>query len=210
MTDNIQFYTNPMSRGRMVRWMLEEVGQPYDTHVLDYGTTMKAPEYLALNPMGKVPTILDRGVVVTEVAAICAYLADAYPQAGLAPALHDPMRGIYLRWLFFTAGPVEAATTARSLGLLAPAEKAAMVGYGSFDETMDALEAAVSGPGPYILGEQFSAADVYIGSQIGFGLMFKSMPDRDAFKAYWSRISDRPAAVRARELDDALMAAAKA
>lgn len=210
MSDNIQFFTNPMSRGRIVRWMLEEVGQPYDTHVLEYGTTMKAPEYLALNPMGKVPTIIDRGVVVTEVAAICAYLADAYPAAGLAPALHDPMRGIYLRWLFFTAGPFEAATTAKSMGLLAPAEKAAMVGYGNYDDTLDTLEAAVSGPGPYILGEQFSAADVYVGSQIGFGLMFKSMPERDAFKAYWARISDRPAAVRARELDDALMAAAKA
>ena len=205
MTDKIQFYTNPMSRGRIARWMLEEVGQPYDTHVLDYGTTMKAPAYLAINPMGKVPTILDRGVVVTEVAAICTYLADAYPQAGLAPAVHDPMRGIYLRWLFFAAGPFEAATTAKSLGLLAPAEKAAMVGYGSYEDTLDTLEAAVSGPGPYLLGEQFSAADVYVGSQIGFGLMFKSLPDRDAFKAYWARISDRPAAVRARELDDALM-----
>ena len=205
MSDNIQFFTNPMSRGRIVRWMLEEVGQPYETHVLDYGTTMKAPEYLALNPMGKVPTIIDRGVVVTEAAAICTYLADAYPAAGLAPALHDPMRGIYQRWLFFAAGPFEAATTAKSLGLLAPVEKAGMVGYGTYDDTLDALEAAVSGPGAYLLGDQFTAADIYVGSQIGFGLMFKSLPDRDAFKAYWGRISDRPAAVRARGLDDALM-----
>lgn len=209
MTQPIQLYTNPMSRGRIARWMLEELGRPYEAHILDYGTTMKAPEYLALNPMGKVPTIVDRGVVVTEVAAICTYLADAYPEAGLAPALNDPLRGTYLRWMFFTSGPVETAVTAKSLGLLAPAERAAMVGYGSFEQTLDGLEGAISGPGPYVLGEQFTALDVYLGSQIGFGLAFKSMPERPAFVAYWDRIKDRPAAVRAREIDDALMAAAR-
>ena len=109
--DEIVFYTNPMSRGRIARWMLEEIGQPYRTVVLEYGTTMKAPEYLALNPMGKVPTVTHRGVTVTECAAVCAYLADAFPEAGLAPALGDPARGTYLRWMFFTAGPVEGSTT---------------------------------------------------------------------------------------------------
>ena len=113
MSDEFVFYTNPMSRGRIARWMLEEVGKPYRTEVLDYGTTMKAPDYLAINPMGKVPAIVHRGVTVTECAAICAYLADAFPQAGLAPALDDPMRGTYLRWLFFAAGPLEAAVTAK-------------------------------------------------------------------------------------------------
>ena len=207
MAEEIVFYSNPMSRGRIVRWMLEEVGRPYRAVVLDYGTTMKAPDYLALNPMGKVPTITHGEVTVSECAAICAYLADAFPQAGLAPALDDPMRGPYLRWMFFAAGPVEAAVTARSLGLLAPADKAGMVGYGTFDTVIDTLETAVSG-GPYILGERFSAADVYVGSQIAWGLQFKSIPERPAFAAYAARITAREAAVRARALDDALISAA--
>ncbi len=209
MPDEIVFYTNPQSRGRIVRWMLEELGQPYRTEVLGYGTSMKAADYLAINPMGKVPAITHRGVVVTEGAAVCAYLADAYPEAGLAPAFDDPARGTYLRWMFFAAGPVEAAVTAKSLDLLPPADKAGTVGYGSYDQTVDALETAVSGPGPWILGDRFSAADVYVGSQIAWGLMFKTLPDRDAFKAYAGRIMSRPAAIRAREIDDALIAAAQ-
>lgn len=207
--DEIVFYTNPMSRGRIARWMLEEVGRPYRTVVLDFGTTMKAPDYLAINPMGKVPAITWRGVTVTECAAICAWLADACPEAGLAPAFDDPARGTWLRWLFFAAGPLEAAVTAKALGLLAPAEKAGMAGYGSFEQVVDALESAVSG-GPWILGDRFSAADVYVGSQILWGLQFKTLPERDAFKAYAERLSRREAASRARELDDALIAAASA
>lgn len=209
-SDEIVFYTNPMSRGRIARWMLEEVGQPYRTVVLDYGTTMKAPDYLALNPMGKVPAITHRGVTVTECAAVCAWLADAFPEAGLAPERGDPARGTYLRWMFFTSGPVEAAVTAKSLDLLAPPEKARMVGYGSFEQVVDALETAVSGPGPWILGDRFSAADVYVGSQIAWGLQFKSLPDRAAFKTYVGRLFERPAAIRAREMDDDLIAAAGA
>jgi len=208
-SDEIVFYTNPMSRGRIARWMLEEIGQPYRTVVLDYGTTMKAAEYLAINPMGKVPAITHRGVVVTECAAICTWLADAFPDAGLAPALDDPARGPYLRWMFFGAGPLEAAVTAKSLGLLAPADKAGMAGYGSFEQVADTLEYAVtSSGGPWLLGDRFSALDVYLGSQIGWGLQFRSLPDRDAFKAYAARLFQRPAAIRAREMDDALIAAA--
>ncbi len=208
-SDEIVFYTNPMSRGRIVRWMLEEVGQPYRTVVLDYGTTMKAPEYLAVNPMGKVPAVTYRGVTVTECAAICTWLADAWPAAGLAPALDDPKRGTYLRWMFFGAGPLEAAVTAKSLNLLAPADKAGMAGYGSFEQVVDALEAAViDSGGPWLLGDRFSALDVYLGSQIGWGLQFKSLPERDAFKAYAGRLFQREAAVRARGIDDALIAAA--
>jgi glutathione S-transferase len=206
--EEIVFYTNPMSRGRIARWMLEEIGQPYRTVVLDYGTTMKAADYLAINPMGKVPAVTHRGVTVTECAAVCTYLADAFPAAGLAPALDDPARGPYLRWMFFGAGPLEAAVTARSLGLLAPPDKAAMAGYGSFDQVVEALETAVAGAGPWLLGDRFSALDVYLGSQIGWGLQFRSLPERDAFKAYAARLFQRPAAVRARELDDALIAAA--
>lgn len=205
MSEEIVFYTNPMSRGRIARWMLEELGQPYRTEVLDYGTTMKGADYLALNPMGKVPAIRHRGVTVTECAAICAYLADAFPRAGLAPALDDPARGTYLRWLFFAAGPVDSAVTARSMGWQVPPERQGMVGYGTYEQMVDALETAVEA-GPYVLGDRFSAADVYVGSQIGWGLQFKTLPERETFKAYAGRILGRPAALRARELDDALIA----
>ena len=204
MTDSITFYTNPMSRGRIVRWMLEEVGHPYETVVLDYESGMKSPDYLAINPMGKVPAIRHGDTVVTEGAAICAYLADMFPDAGLAPPSGNERRGPYYRWLFFAAGPVEAAVTAKSLGLLAPEDKRSMAGYGSFEDTIDALESAVR-DGPYICGDQFTAADVYVGSQIGWGMMFGTMDKRPAFEEYFARISSRPAAVRAAELDDALM-----
>ena len=205
----IVFYTNPMSRGRIVRWMLEEVGRPYRTVVLDYATTMKAPDYLAINPMGKVPAITHRGAVVTECAAICAYLADAFPEANLAPATDDPLRGAYYRWMFFAAGPVEAAVTAKSVGLLPPPEKSTMVGYGSFDQAVETLDYAVSQGGPWLLGDRFTAADVYVGSQVSWGLMFGTLPTRPVFQAYAERLAARPAAVRAREIDDALVAAQK-
>jgi len=205
MADDITFYTNPMSRGRIVRWMLEEVGRPYRTEVLDYGTTMKAPAYLALNPMGKVPAIVCDGEVVTECAAICTFLADRFPEAELAPGASEAGRGTYLRWMFFAAGPLEAAVTAKSMNLLAPADKAQMAGYGSFEAVVDALETAVSGPGPWILGDRFSAADVYVGAQINWGLMFKSLPERAAFFPYAERLRARPAYLRASEIDDALI-----
>ena len=207
-SSDLVLYSNPMSRGRIARWMLEEVGQPYDTVLLDYGTTMKAPEFLAINPMGKVPAITHRGTVVTEAAAICAYLADVFPAAALAPALDDPLRATYLRWMFFAAGPLEAAVTAKSLGMLAPADRAQMAGYGSFEQTVDALEAAVvAADGPWLLGAQFTAADVYVGSQVSWGLMFKSLPSRPAFADYAARLHEREAYRRAAALDDAAMPA---
>lgn len=202
MTEILTFYTNPMSRGRIVRWMLEEIGEPYETVVLDYGTTMKSSDYLAINPMGKVPAIRYGDTIVTEGAAICAFLADMFPDRGLAPPSGNPKRGPYYRWLFFAAGPVEAAVTAKSLGLLAPADKKAMAGYGSFEEVIDCLEAAVR-DGPYICGEQFTAADVYVGSQIGWGMMFGSIDKRPVFEDYVGRIRSRPAAIRANEIDEA-------
>jgi glutathione S-transferase len=204
MAQDLVFYTHPMSRGRIIRWMLEEVGAPYETVLLDYQTTMKAPEYLGINPMGKVPAIRHGDVVVTEVAAICAYLADAFPDRGLAPPPGDPRRGPYYRWLFFAAGPVEAAVTNKALEVAVPAEKRAFVGYGSFDEAIDNLERAIT-PGPYICGDQFTAADVYVGSQIGWGMMFGSIEKRPAFEDYFGRLQARDAAKRARELDDAAM-----
>ena len=206
MSDEIVFYTNPMSRGRIVRWMLEEVGRSYRTEVLDYGTTMKSPDYLAVNPMGKVPAIRHGDAVVTEAAAICAYLADAFPDAGLAPPPGSPARAAYYRWMFFAAGPVEAAVSNKSMGFEVPADRQGMVGYGSLDAVTDALEQAV-GQGDYIAGDRFSAADVYAGSQIGWGLMFGTIEKRPAFERYWQRIGSRPGAIRAREIDDALMPA---
>jgi len=203
--DELVFYTNPQSRGRIVRWMLEEVGQPYRTQVLAFDGSQKSPDYLAINPMGKVPAIVHRGVVVTEGAAICAYLADAFPEAGLAPAHGDPLRGPYYRWMFFAAGPVEAAVSAKAMGLLAPAERAGMVGYGSFEQTVDTLEIAVASASPWLLGEQFTAADVYVGSQVSWGLMFKTLPERPAFVEYATRLRAREAAQRAAALDDALL-----
>jgi len=205
MADTLTFFTNPMSRGRIARWMLEEVGAPYDTVVLGYGTSMKDPSYLAINPMGKVPAIKHGDTVVTEGAAICAYLADAFPQAGLAPAVTDKARGTYYRWLFFAAGPVEAAVSNKSMGWEAPADKQGMVGYGTLGHVMDALELAVK-DGPYILGEKFSAADVYVGAHIMWGMQFGTLEKRPAYEAYAARLHNRPAAVRAREKDDALIA----
>jgi len=207
MSKDLVFYTNPMSRGRIVRWMLEEIGQAYETVILDYASSLKGPEYLAINPMGKIPAIKHGGTVVTEGAAICAYLADAFPQAGLAPPISD--RGAYYRWLFFGAGPVEAAVTARSLGFEPKPEQKRMAGFGSLEDTLNALETAIAG-GAYIAGDSFTAADVYTGSQIGWGMQFGSIDKRPAFTAYWDRISSRPAAVRAREIDDGLIAAAQA
>lgn len=194
MSDEIVFYTNPQSRGRIAHWMLEEAGAPYRKVTLDYGAPMRSPEYLAINPMGKVPAILHRGQVVTECAAICAYLADAFPEAGLAPAPRD--RAAYYRWLFFAAGPLEAAVTNQALGVEVPEEKSAFVGYGGrLDRVLDALETALGGD--YVAGPEFTAADVYVGSQIGWGMMFGTIPKRRAFVDYWDRIKDRPALGRA-------------
>ena len=204
MSDELVFYTNPMSRGRMVRWMLEEVGQPYRTEILDYETTIKAPAYLAINPMGKVPALRHGDTVVTECAGICAYLADAFPQADLAPPHGDRRRGPYYRWLFFAAGPMEMAVINNFMGVSVPEERERMVGYGRLDTVLDVLEAAVS-RGSYLVGDRFTAADLYVGSHIGFGMEFGTLEKRPAFERYWEQIRNRLAAVRAREIDDALL-----
>jgi glutathione S-transferase len=207
MADELVFYTNPMSRGRIVRWMLEEVGRPYRTEVLGYEAGgMKSPAYLAINPMGKVPAITHGATVVTECAAICAYLADAFPQAGLAPAAGDPARGAYYRWLFFAAGPVEAAVADRSMGWEPPPERSRMFGYGAYGLMLDTLEKAVSGR-RHLAGDRFSAADLYVGSQLNWGMTFGSIEKRPAFEAYVAPLRERPAYVRANQLDDALVPA---
>ena len=209
MSDDLVFYANPMSRARIVRWMLEEVGQPYRTEILEFGTTIRSPDYLAINPMGKVPAIKHGDTVVTEAAAICAYLADVFPQAGLAPPSGDRRRGPYYRWLFFGAGPVEASTTNKHFGFDAPEGRESTLGYGSYARVMNALDQALS-HSDYIAGDRFTAADVYAGSQVGWGMMFGSVEKRPAFERYWQRISARPAAERARSIDDALIAEMKA
>ncbi|MGV2099366.1 glutathione S-transferase family protein [Rhizobium sp. 21-4511-3d] len=199
MTEELVFYTNPMSRGRIARWMLEETGVPYRTEILTFGGTMKGEDYLSVNPMGKVPAIRHNGTVVTECAAICAYLADTFPQNKLAPRPEE--RGSYYRWMFFAAGPLESVVTIRMLGVVTPADKARSVGYGSFGDVMDTLEKAVTRT-PYIAGDRFTAADVYVGSHVSWGLNFGSIEKRPAFADYLGRVTSREAYKRAAAIDD--------
>ena len=194
----LTLYSHPMSRGRTVRWMLEELGQPYETVMLDYGTTMKAPAYLAINPMGKVPCLTHGDRVVTEAAAICAYLADTFPEAGLA----SPDRANYFRWLFFAAGPIEAALVNTALGVTVPPERRGMVGYGSMSDVVSALSAHLSGR-EHVAGQNFSAADVYLASSLGWALNFGLIADAPDLASYVARMTNRPACLRARALDDA-------
>ena len=206
MADDLIFYTNPMSRGQIVRWMLEEVGAPYTTHILGYGTSMKEAAYLAINRMCKVPAIVHDGKIVTECAAICAYLADAFPAAGLAPAAAD--RADYYRWMFFAAGPVEQAITAKHFGIEPDADQQRMAGFGSLGAALDALEGAVAGR-THVADDRFTAADVYVGSQVMWGTQFGTLPKRDSFMAYADRLAARPANQTASAKDDAATPAAQ-
>ena len=203
----IDFYTNPMSRGQIARWALHEVGAEYDQHILEYGTTMKSPEYLAINPMGKVPAIVHDGHVVTECAAICAYLTDAFPNCGLKPSVAE--RASYFRWMFFAAGPVEAAITNHSAGFDPAPDKELMFGYGSYNRVIDALDAHFSA-NDYVCGDRFTGADLYAGSQVIWGMLFGSMPKRKALLEYSDRLTIRPAYTEAKAIDAALIAAAQA
>ena len=198
MSDELVFYTNPMSRARTVRWMLEEVGRPYHSEVIQYGADMKSPAYLAINPMGKVPAITHRGEVVTEGSAICAYLADAFPDAGLAPPIAERAR--YYRWLFFATGPLDAAIVDKALGRDIPPESAGMIGYSGYSPVMDAIEAAIAGR-DYIAADHFTAADLYVGSYLGFFMGFGVVEPRPVFRAYVDRLEARPAFRRVAEID---------
>ncbi len=203
MTDELVLYTNPMSRGRIARWMLEEIGVPYRAEILQFGSSMKDEAYRAINPMGKVPTVAHGKTIVTECAAICAYLADAFPAAGLAPP--PTARANYYRWMFFGAGPLEAAVVNRVLGVEVPPDRERMVGYGSFTDVMNTLELALR-TNAYIAGDSFTAADVYVGSQIGWGLQFGSIEKRSVFEQYFGRLSLRSAYLAAAEKDDLAIA----
>jgi glutathione S-transferase len=206
MSDQLVFYTRPMSRGRIVRWMLEEIVRPYETDLMEGENALKTPEYLKINPMGKVPALRHGDVVVTETGAICAYLADAFPEAGLAPPPGDPLRGPYYRWMFFAAGPIDGAIVAHAMGHQVPPERRPMSGWGSMDSVMGAIETALSN-GDYLLGDRFSAADVYFGAHLGWGTQFGAMERTPAIEAYVARTQGRPAAKRAKEIDDSLMPA---
>lgn len=204
---DITFYTNPMSRGQIARWALHEVCADYEQVLLEYGTTMKAADYLKYNPMGKVPCIVDHrngDAVVTEAAAVCAYLADSYPDAGLAPTAAE--RADYYRWMFYAAGPVEQAVTARFMEWSHPAEKNMMVGFGSFDTVMDVLEGLLSDGRQFVCGDRFTMADVYFGSQIDWGLMFGSIEKRPGFEAYAERLRARDGYKAGKAIDGALIA----
>jgi glutathione S-transferase len=202
----LTLYTNPQSRGRIAHWMMEEIGEPYQTVWLDYGTTMKASDYLAVNPMGKVPALKDGHAVVTEAPAICTYLADRFPAKKLRPDARDPQSANYYRWLFFAAGPLEQAVTARAMNWQIPEGKNAMVGFGSYATTLDALERALK-PGPYLCGEQFTAADVYVGSSLGWGLLFGTVEKRPVFEAYVGCLHARPASQSANQINENFMQA---
>ena len=198
----LTFYTNPMSRGQIARWALHEAGADYDQVLLDYGTTMKAADYLKINPMGKVPAIVHDGRTVTECAAICAYLAEAFPAARLTPTTEE--RADYYRWLFFTAGPLEQAITDKHLGITPTEDQERMAGYGNLERAVDVLDGALSNR-DYICGERFTMADVYVGSQVDWGLQFGTLPERDNFKTYAERFRERDTYKAAKAIDMALM-----
>ncbi|HSQ99091.1 MAG TPA: glutathione S-transferase family protein [Sphingomicrobium sp.] len=196
------FYTNPQSRGRIVRWMLEEVGQPYQTEIIGYDQ-IKAQSYLAVNPMGKVPAIRHGKHVITECAAICAYLADVFPEAGLAPRTEE--KADYYRWLFYAAGPVEAAVSNQAMGWVPTPERERMFGYGNFDKVVAVLDELFS-LRDYVCGERFTAADVYVGSQIIFSMQFGMLPEQESFRRYRDRLQAREPYQRASQIDNEAVA----
>ena len=208
MTEELVLYYNPMSRAGVAHYMLEEVGVPYRIELLRFDKgEHKTEKFRAVNPMGKVPALAHRGVVVTEAAAICAYLADAFPEAKLAPAVDDPQRGTYYRWLFFTASCLEYAAFDKSTGR--DPGPASRIGYGTYEDTLAALEHALA-PGPFVLGDRFSAADVYVGSHLAWGMMVKAVEPRPTFTAYTARLTERPAYKRYREQTEKFIAELKA
>jgi glutathione S-transferase len=194
------FYTNPQSRGRIVRWMLEEVGQPYETEVVPYDQ-MKSERYLAIHPLGKVPAIKHNGHVLTECAAICAYLADVFPEGRLGPSADE--KADYYRWLFFAAGPLEAAVSNQAMGWQVPQERERMFGYGNFAKAIAAVDEMLSLRN-YVCGDRFTGADVYLGSQLMFPMQFGMLPERESFLRYRDRLQQRAAYKRANEIDEKL------
>ena len=206
----LTLYHAAPSRSSVTRWMLEEVGEPYDIHFLSLSKgDNRASDYLAVNPMGKVPALKHGDTVITEAAAICAYLADEFPQAGLNIPVGDPRRGTYLKWLFFGPSCVEPAITERAFPRQEPPARSTL-GFGDFDTVVDVLAKAAAAASPYLLGNRFTAADVVIGSGLRWGTMFKLLPERAEFKPYMATLAERPALRRATEKDAALQKAQEA
>jgi glutathione S-transferase len=199
------YHASP-SRSSIVRWMLEETGEPYDLHLLKLaeGEQMK-PDYLAVNPMGKVPALRHGDAVITEAAAICTYLADEFPHAHLNVPIGDPRRGVYLKWLFFGPACIEPAITDRAFPRVEQPRRSTL-GYGDFDTVMDVVAKGLA-KGPYLMGEQFTAADVVIGSTLRWGMMFNLLPKRPEFVNYVQRLEKRPALQRVTALDQELAVA---
>jgi len=195
------FYHNPQSRGRIVRWMLEEVGHPYETEVIPYDQ-MKSERYLAIHPLGKVPAIKHNGHILTECAAICTYLADVFPEAMLGPRADE--KADYYRWLFYAAGPLEASISNQAMGWQVPPERERMFGYGNFEKAIAAIDELFS-LRDYVCGDRFTAADVYVGSQIMFPMQFGMLPERESFLRYRDRLHARPAYNRANEIDEKII-----
>jgi glutathione S-transferase len=199
----LTLYHSARSRSSVALWMLEEIGQPYGIHLLSIkkGDNREHP-YLDINPMGKVPALKHGDAIITEVAAVCCYLADAFPEAGLNIPIDDPRRGPYLKWLFVAPGVVEPAIFDRAFPRATEAPRAALP-FGEFDTAMNVLAKAVT-PGPFLMGEKFTAGDVVIGSQLRWATIFKLIPERKEFVDYMARFADRPAAKRAQAKDEQL------
>lgn len=200
MTEKIVFYHNPQSRAAIVHWMLEEVGCDYDVRHIDFQKgDNRTPEFLSLNPMGKIPTLVVGGTVITEAPAIIAWLADAFPDADLAPLPRSSERGTYYRWLFFGGSCIEPAMTDEMFKRPA-IERKGTLGWGSYADVIDTIEKALE-PGPYLLGEKFTGADVYIGSLLSWGGMFGAprLKESRPISAYVQRCTDRPAYRRTQE-----------
>jgi len=200
----VTFFHSPHSRSGITRSLLEELDVPYDLVVLNLQRgEQRTPDYLSINPMGKVPAIRHHGVLITEQPAILLYLADAFPQAGLAPAQGDPLRGAYLRWMVFYGSCFEPALLDRSFER--PAVPQMSCGYGDYDSVIGTLTSQLE-RGPWLLGERFSAADVLWGGALNWALAFKLVPDLEIFRAYAERVVSRPAIHRAMALDEELAA----
>lgn len=199
----LTLYTHPMSSGRITRWMLEEIAEPYRVEVIDVGSSFRPAEFLALNPIGKVPVLRHGDTVISECAAICAYLADAFPHTGLAPPPGSPARGDYYRWLFFAAGPLDTVTTLETMAFVTPPYGDGRASWGNLARVAEMLDVTLQ-QREWLAGDRFSAADLYLGSLLNWAVQFGTMDDRPAFAAYTDRLLARPAAVRASNLDDAL------
>jgi len=198
--DNLTLFTNPNSRGQIAHWMMEEISVPYETRWTQFGPDgHKSEKFLRINPMGKLPALVHNNQIVTECPAICAYAAELDTSGKLKPTTE--FLAPWYRWLFFAAGPLEHAITNRALGFEVPADKVGTVGYGSFDKTISTLESYLKSH-DFICGTSFTAADVYVGSHVIWGMQFEILPDLPSFISYADRLKERDAYQRAKNINN--------